>query len=429
MSIETKIVKVVERPAVNLREYMRNAAHPLLCVGPMSKNCVDAIIQFANDTQRPFPLIASRRQIECEEFGGGYVNGWNTATFASYVMQRDKGFVPLCRDHGGPWQGNGEADLPDHEAMQKAKVSMLEDITHGFDVIHIDPSLKGGSILDPSTLEKIFDLYAFVCETARRLGRRIEIEVGAEQQSGRFSDAQELVSLLKAITAFCERRNFQRPLFCVAQTGTLVREMRNVGFTEGRKNEAYDQKYAVESIEKTVKYLSDIAYINGVYIKEHNGDYLSDGSMSLRHKLDVGAVNVAPEFGVFESKCYITLCQQYGLNSLLEKMLTVFYNSHKWEKWLSVDSQANDLDKAIMAGHYTFGSVEFQELRNELARAMTSRGMDLDKYIVTNMVGLLTRMVWNLGYFDSCKGFRVLRSFDDVHETPSLTAPSSARSS
>src|SRR4051794_29011712 len=77
----------------------------LLGVGPMSKNCVDASIELANEYEVLILLIASRRQIECEEMGGGYVNNWSTEKFADYVIERDKkGKVILARDHGGPWQ-------------------------------------------------------------------------------------------------------------------------------------------------------------------------------------------------------------------------------------------------------------------------------------------------------------------------------------
>lgn len=395
----TKPSHTLPRQMLDLRKYMRSAGHSVLCIGPMSRNSVDAVIGLANRTHRPIPLIASRRQVECHELGGGYVNGWTTQSFAEYVKSRDHGFVHLCRDHGGPWQGNNESSLSRIDAMRIAKISLLEDIIAGFDVVHLDPSVKGGSLNDKGVLEMLFELYAFVNEAARAAGRDIEIEVGAEQQSGCYSDPRDLVAFLKAIASFCDAHHFKKPLFCVVQTGTLVKEMRNVGFTEGRKNESYDQKYAVDTMEKTIKYLVDIAGLNGVFVKEHNGDYLSDGSMSLRRKLEVSAVNVAPELGVCESKTLVTLCQEFGLTTELSRMLDLFYDSGKWEKWLSVDSQAGDFERAIMAGHYSFAHPKFQDIKQSIIHAGSSRGIDVDKHIVTCLEAQLQRMVWNLGYF------------------------------
>ena len=110
-----------QRSILDLRSYLSASAHPVLCLGPMSVNSVEAIARLAHRLKQPIPLIASRRQIDCEEFGGGYVNGWNTRSFANYVKERDRGYVHLCRDHGGPWQGRGEEGLSESSAMERAK--------------------------------------------------------------------------------------------------------------------------------------------------------------------------------------------------------------------------------------------------------------------------------------------------------------------
>ena len=79
-----------------------------LGIGPMSQNCVDVTIDLANNYECPFFLIASRRQIDSEQFGGGYVNNWTTEKFAKYVLEKSKkGNIYLCRDHGGPWHQCG----------------------------------------------------------------------------------------------------------------------------------------------------------------------------------------------------------------------------------------------------------------------------------------------------------------------------------
>ena len=69
-------------------------------IGPMSKNVVDAILQFNVEVGDSFGLLPSRRQVE---YNGGYVNDWNTEAFHSYV--RSVGFdmtTLIERDHSGP---------------------------------------------------------------------------------------------------------------------------------------------------------------------------------------------------------------------------------------------------------------------------------------------------------------------------------------
>ena len=98
-------------------------------VGPMSLNCIDASIEIANDYSIPLFLIASRRQIDSADFGGGYVNNWTTRQFSDYVLSKDKkGMVLMARDHGGPWQNPIEVDnaFGLRKAMSSAKQSFTK---------------------------------------------------------------------------------------------------------------------------------------------------------------------------------------------------------------------------------------------------------------------------------------------------------------
>jgi hypothetical protein len=92
-----------------LENYRQGKNCTLLCIGPMSKNCVDATIELADQYKSPLMLIASRRQIDSEQFGGGYVENWSTKQFSDYVRSKDinKNII-LARDHRGPWQNELE---------------------------------------------------------------------------------------------------------------------------------------------------------------------------------------------------------------------------------------------------------------------------------------------------------------------------------
>lgn len=73
-----------------LQTFLQKRRCTLLGVGPMSVNCIDAAIELASEHEVPILMIASRRQIDSEEFGGGYVNNWTTEEFANYVTDKDK---------------------------------------------------------------------------------------------------------------------------------------------------------------------------------------------------------------------------------------------------------------------------------------------------------------------------------------------------
>ena len=71
--------------------------YPKYYIGPMSKNIVDAIMEFCDETNNKIGLIPSRRQVEWD---GGYVNNWTTKDFSNYSNT-----ILLKRDPCGAWSG------------------------------------------------------------------------------------------------------------------------------------------------------------------------------------------------------------------------------------------------------------------------------------------------------------------------------------
>ncbi len=158
----------------------------LLGVGPMSINCIDACCELAS-SKVPIMLIASRRQIDSEEFGGGYVENWTTSKYSKYVLKKNKNII-LCRDHGGPWQNNLEVEkkLNLKDAMKSAKISYQKDIDNNFKIIHIDTSLNysGIKLTLKESLSRLFELLVFCNDYAKKKNKKIIFEVGTEEQSG-----------------------------------------------------------------------------------------------------------------------------------------------------------------------------------------------------------------------------------------------------
>ncbi|MBI4085840.1 MAG: class II D-tagatose-bisphosphate aldolase, non-catalytic subunit [Candidatus Liptonbacteria bacterium] len=368
----------------------------LLGVGPMSKNCVDAAIELANDVSAPIILIATRRQIETAESGGGYVNNWTTEAFAKYVRERDlRGNVVLARDHGGPWQNYLEVKqrMNLKDAMESSKRSYLADIQAGFDMIHIDPSIdiyKKPSFEE--VLERLFELYIFCVEKARALGRDVFFEFGTDEQSEGLHDAEELEALTEEIINFCEKNRLPKPYFVVAQTGTKVKETTNVGILakpeESRQAKAH------------LKKLVEICNRYGVRLKEHNADYLSDEVLRWHPEAGIHAINVAPEFGVVETRHILSICKDLNLGEERDRFLALAHASNKWDKWLLSDTKTTDYDRAVIAGHYVFSAPEFEKIKARIAAACRARGFDLDESIKQALKSAIMRYSRNLNLHD-----------------------------
>ena len=251
-----------------LTHFMEKSRCTLLGVGPMSVNCVDAAVELANHYDAPLMLIASRRQIDSEEFGGGYVNNWTTSQFANYVFDKDiKGKITLARDHGGPWQSNKEKDegLTLRRAMESAKRSFKADLDAGFQMLHIDPSVDIHSTPNvDETLERIYELYDYCWNYAQKLDRDIIFEIGTEEQSGSTNTQEELEYTLECMRKFCSRNKFPFPSFVVIQTGTKVMETQNVG--------SFDQPLRVADelpAEIQLPKMIEICEKYEIFMKEH----------------------------------------------------------------------------------------------------------------------------------------------------------------
>ena len=377
-----------------LEAYLQKHRCTLLGVGPMSVNCVDAAIELANEYDVPLMLIASRRQIDSEDFGGGYVNNWTTDDFARYIIDADKkGKVLLARDHGGPWQNNKEKDegLSLRRAMESAKASYKADIDAGFQILHIDPSVDiHGSPSADEVLDRVFELYEYCWSYAQRSGKEVIFEIGTEEQSGSTNTQEELDYTLSAMEQFCDRNQLPRPTFVVIQTGTRVMETRNVG--------SFDTPLRVaEEIpaEIQVPKMIEICQQHGIFMKEHNTDYLSDEALQWHPRLGIHSANVAPEYGVAETRALVEVLEQNKLTELADQFLELAYNSGKWGKWMLPDTRATDRDRAVIAGHYVFATEECQQLKAKAAQQLEQSGIALESELKQRVKESIARYLRN----------------------------------
>ena len=366
----------------------------LLGAGPMSKFSVDAIVELSNFYNLPIAMIPSRRQIECRELGGGYVENWSTEEFAEYVRTNDKGGnVLLSRDHCGPWQLEqvNKNGLPNtlEEEMKLVKISIEADIKSGFDLIHLDPSLgfKHGLNKD-EVREIVYELIHF-CETIRT--SEILYEIGTEEQV--YSSSEDVESELKIILRDLKSKALPIPIFYVHQTGTKVVERRNVGNFD---NPLDSKGYLPASFN--LPRVSKLCELNGVWLKEHNADYMSNEALKWHPRFGIHAANVAPEFGYIETQTIINLANMTSSDDLVEIMIDKVNSLGKWKKWMLENSESDEFEKMLIAGHYHFSEDWHIEWRSELRSRLNKIDVDLDSYIFTEVKKSINRYLEYFGY-------------------------------
>jgi tagatose-1,6-bisphosphate aldolase non-catalytic subunit AgaZ/GatZ len=361
----------------------------LLGIGPMSANLLQASFELARDEDFPVMFIASRNQVDMDELGGGYVNGWNQQTFVEAIRDTAKatefdGLYYVCRDHGGPWQRDKERNdhLPAEQAMEYGKQSYLADIEAGFDLLMIDPTkdpFEVGKVVPLETvINRTVELIEY-CEKERKARNLPEIgyEVGTEETNGGLTSTETYETFINRLKEELGSKGLPMPTFIVGQTGTLTRKTEQVG--------TFNFRNAYELAQMANKY--------GVGLKEHNGDYLDDVTLLEHIPSNIVATNVAPQYGTEETRAYLKLSEveqrlaDYGLIEELSKvrdtLLIHAIKSERWRKWmvgdqknLTIEEIMNDKDLSAeildIAGHYTFNDdevkTEIKKLYDNLSR-------------------------------------------------------------
>ena len=113
-------------------------------------------------------------------------------------------------------------------------------------------------------------------------------------------------------------------------------------------------------------------------MKEHNADYLTDDSLKWHPRIGIHAVNVAPEFGVCESRALVDLLKENNRRKELKLFYDISYNSNKWKKWMKKNSIKSDKERAIISGHYIFSKPEFIEIKNKIKHDLKNKNINLD---------------------------------------------------
>jgi len=290
-------------------------------IGPMSKNIVDAIIEFCEETGNEIGLIPSRRQIECD---GGYVNNWKTIDFSEYVKEKTKKIV-LQRDHSGPGQGKFD---------DSGYRSLLDDC-YSLDLIHIDPWKKYQSYEEG--LFWTVDMIKY-CNS---ISPNLLYEVGTEEAIRRF-EPEELDKLLSDLRNELGIELFGKIKYVVIQSGTSLSGVNQTG--------QYDSSRLLDMIAAVKKY--------DLLTKEHNGDYIPVHIINEKFDLGLDSINIAPEFGLIETQTYL---DEIINTDLFEIYWEICYNSKKWVKWVNSDFDpfTNKEELVKISGHYVLSDPMF----------------------------------------------------------------------
>jgi len=326
-----------------------------LAIGPMSTESIEAVFRYSHFRRKQLMLIASKNQVD---YAGGYVNNWTTKEYMDFVKKMKEKYsysdVVICRDHCGPGF-NGNYDLEDTYKTIK------DDILNGFDLIHIDfCHFKG-------TKEEKFEASKKAIEYCLSLNPGIKLEVGTDENLGtKYSVTNIKEEIAKEIDFF---KQFCNPEFYVVQTGSLVKEINQVG--------TFNKNFIGE--------ISEILRSRGLKLKEHNADYLPKEDISLRSGV-VDAMNIAPQLGSIQTGIILNRCLIYGID--FGDFVNETYLKGKWKKWMLNNDENNKFLCVMISGHYNFSSDSYKKLISQLEKRE-----DIHELIINSFMELIDHYV------------------------------------
>lgn len=383
----------------------------LLGIGPMSKPLLKATLELAKEKDFPIMLIASRNQVDSDEFGHGYVRDWDQDRFAADVKETEEeigfdGLCYLCRDHGGPWQRDEErsAKLPVSEAMERCVCSYKHDMEAGFDLLHIDPTKDPEFAMGTVPFDLVIDRTVEIIDELEKYRKEkglpeIGYEAGTEETNGGLTSVDAFSSFIDTLVAKLGEKGIKAPEFVVGQTGTLTRLTENVG------------DFNCEN----AALLSANAAKHSIGVKEHNGDYLSDKILLEHPVLGITAMNVAPEFGVVETGAYLELAKTEERSvpadkrsKLTEVMSVHAVKSERWRKWVIGDMTTASVEEVLkdkeltaqitgICGHYTYEIPAVKAEIQKLLENLKNIGIDGEGYVNYMLKNSIDRYAYCFG--------------------------------
>jgi hypothetical protein len=358
-----------------------------VAVGMATGFSLDVAREVAAETDRPVMVLASRRQVDCEHAGGGYV-GWTTPEWCSRSNRVDgRARLILTRDHGGPYQHpqDSQRQAGPQAAMAFATHSLRCDIESGVELLHIDTSIGPGGVAEDAAVavRRAVELVEASGAIASRTRSPVCFELGVEVQGESISDPAAFASEVGPLVADFRRVRGAPPAFVVAQTGTKVRGRRNTGVVQRRGGSAAQ--------DRQLRGLATVVRSFGSRLKAHNCDYLGD--RAARRLRSAGAwMNVSPELGVAQTLAVLRAARASRLDGALDTFCEAVIEAGYWRKWADGPEEAvPDREKVLLGGSYLFSAPAFTELRDRLDRSLRSQHRSTRRIAIDAAKGVVRR--------------------------------------
>jgi hypothetical protein len=262
-----------------------------LCVGAVSRRIVEEAAALG-----VHQIVASNAQVNVN---GGYT-GMTPKDLVDIVRAYD-GNTEVVRDHGGPQRG----EVPTQTD------AVAHDVKAGFDGYHIDVCM----------MPRAEQVRTLLGQLAWLNDKQWSLEIGGEHDDQSWNDILYQVAIDNPTI---------NVVYAVVSTGTHAWADKNYGTLR-----------TIEDITQTVENL----HAHGIRAKAHNFDHIPQRVERYGEILD--AYNIAPEFGMVETRAILTALPYRQVHNLL----VYAYETKLWSRWFK-DNEGTWQERAECALRY-----------------------------------------------------------------------------
>ena len=125
---------------------------------------------------------------------------------------------------------------------------------------------------------------------------------------------------------------------------------------------------------------------------------MNQKSLEWHRRFGIHASNVAPEFGVTETKAILSFMKKYGFHTEYQFLVDYFYSAGKWKKWKLENSTLSHEELAIISGHYHFSEKEVQEKIEKVTIEARKKNLDFDGIVRESISNAIKKYTNSYGY-------------------------------
>jgi len=410
MNIEQRNIPIVEHILNRIKEEKEKTgvSRTLFAACPNSISVIKAALNSANRCNAPVKFAATLNQVDSNR---GYTR-MNQKEFVKLIKQEAKALdmkspVMIAVDHGGPWLKDEHRlkKMTYDETMALVKQSMIDSLTAGYDLLHVDPTidvtLKEGEVINIETVaSRTIEIIVHV-EKFRRENNypAISYEVGTEEVHGGLADMKTFNKFLTQLKDGLKDAGYNDvwPCFVVGKVGTDLHTT------------LFDSEVAKTLTAEAAKF--------GSVIKGHYSDNVTnpeDYPLS-----GMGGANVGPEFTEDEYDGLMELVEieenlytedKVAIKSDFKKILwNAVIDSGRWKKWLLANEDGNNFSSIdddrqlwlIKTGcRYIWTKAEVEVARTCLYENLQRNGIKAEEIVLSKIEKSMDKYFYNFNLID-----------------------------